>query len=231
MISLFKSSPNFYALLALMHGQTDKAPGGERDYHSFVFDIGAGYLYSITPRVILRAERAIAPISTTRRRRASTRAAMHSPTAYSMSASCSRSAISSRSPKPQSKSSPRPSRPSRLTPTATACRIRPTSARIPRPAEPVNAQGCPLDSDGDGVPDAVDECPKSPAGAKVLANGCALVGDCRTPRAGEQVDANGCAAEQNFILKGVKFEFDSDRSTQAAQLILNDVAGHAAVLR
>ncbi len=89
---------------------------------------------------------------------------------------------------------------------------------------PVGPDGCPLDSDGDGVPDHLDECPKTPPGAKVLPNGCALTGDCRRPRPGEQVDANGCAVDKNFILKGVKFEFDSDRLTEPAKLILNEVA-------
>lgn len=89
---------------------------------------------------------------------------------------------------------------------------------------PVGPDGCPLDSDGDGVPDYLDECPKTPPGAKVLPNGCALTGDCRTPRPGEAVDADGCAIDRNFILKGVKFEFDSDRLTAAAKEILNEVA-------
>jgi len=88
----------------------------------------------------------------------------------------------------------------------------------------VDATGCPLDSDGDGIPDYLDECPHSPKGAKVLPNGCALVGDCRKPRPGEQVDGNGCAVQQSFILKGVKFEFDSDRLTKEAQAILDQVA-------
>lgn len=92
------------------------------------------------------------------------------------------------------------------------------------PGIPVGQDGCPLDSDGDGIPDYLDECPKSPPGAKVLPNGCALTGDCRTPRPGEQVDANGCALEQSFVLRGVKFEFDSDRLTPAAREILNQVA-------
>ena len=87
----------------------------------------------------------------------------------------------------------------------------------------VGPDGCPLDSDGDGIPDDQDECPNTPAGAKVLPNGCALKGDCRKPRAGEQVDEHGCALDHNFILKGVKFEFDSDRLTQAAKEILNEV--------
>lgn len=88
----------------------------------------------------------------------------------------------------------------------------------------VGPDGCALDSDGDGIPDYMDECPRSPAGAKVLANGCALKGDCRTPRAGEQVDVNGCAVDKAFILKGVNFEFDSDRLTPEAKIILNQVA-------
>ncbi len=92
------------------------------------------------------------------------------------------------------------------------------------PGIPVGPDGCPLDSDGDGIPDYLDECPKTPPGAKVLPNGCALTGDCRKPRPGEQVDANGCAVDKNFILKGVKFEFDSDRLTPAAKDILNEVA-------
>ncbi len=89
---------------------------------------------------------------------------------------------------------------------------------------PVGPDGCPLDSDDDGIPDYLDECPRTPPGAKVLPNGCALQGDCRTPRPGEQVDENGCAVEQSFVLKGVKFEFDSDRLTPKAREILNEVA-------
>jgi OmpA-OmpF porin, OOP family len=38
----------------------------------------------------------------------------------------------------------------------------------------VNAQGCELDSDGDGVVDALDKCPNTPAGRKVNAQGCEL---------------------------------------------------------
>lgn len=38
----------------------------------------------------------------------------------------------------------------------------------------VNASGCPLDTDGDGVIDLLDTCPNSPAGAPVNASGCPL---------------------------------------------------------
>ncbi|WP_366522393.1 OmpA family protein [Flagellatimonas centrodinii] len=89
---------------------------------------------------------------------------------------------------------------------------------------PVGEDGCPLDSDGDGIPDYLDECPNSPAGAKVLPNGCALSGDCRKPRPGEEVDANGCAVDRGFILKGVKFEFDSAILTEEAKRILDRVS-------
>jgi len=41
----------------------------------------------------------------------------------------------------------------------------------------VNADGCELDGDGDGVVDALDKCPTTPAGRKVNADGCELDGD------------------------------------------------------
>ena len=36
----------------------------------------------------------------------------------------------------------------------------------------MDAAGCPMDSDGDGVYDGLDQCPNSPAGATVDVNGC-----------------------------------------------------------
>nr|WP_298372444.1 OmpA family protein [uncultured Halomonas sp.] len=41
----------------------------------------------------------------------------------------------------------------------------------------VDANGCPLDTDGDGVPDYQDECPGTPAGVEVDASGCPLDSD------------------------------------------------------
>jgi OOP family OmpA-OmpF porin len=38
----------------------------------------------------------------------------------------------------------------------------------------VDATGCELDSDGDGVVDRLDKCPKTPKGDKVDADGCSL---------------------------------------------------------
>jgi outer membrane protein OmpA-like peptidoglycan-associated protein len=41
----------------------------------------------------------------------------------------------------------------------------------------VDEDGCPLDSDGDGVPDYLDKCPNTPTGVKVDADGCPLDSD------------------------------------------------------
>lgn len=41
----------------------------------------------------------------------------------------------------------------------------------------VDANGCPVDSDGDKVPDHLDKCPGTPAGVKVDANGCPVDSD------------------------------------------------------
>lgn len=41
----------------------------------------------------------------------------------------------------------------------------------------VDAVGCPLDSDGDGVCDGLDKCPDTPKGCKVDANGCPIDSD------------------------------------------------------
>jgi outer membrane protein OmpA-like peptidoglycan-associated protein/opacity protein-like surface antigen len=88
----------------------------------------------------------------------------------------------------------------------------------------VYSDGCPVDLDGDGVPDYLDKCPNTPPGLKVLPDGCAPVGDCRKPRPGEPVDARGCALDRRFVLRGVKFEFDSDRLLPESKVILKEVA-------
>lgn len=88
----------------------------------------------------------------------------------------------------------------------------------------VDTSGCPLDSDGDGIPDDQDQCPNTPPGLKVLPDGCAPSGDCRRPRPGEAVDARGCALDRRFVLRGVKFEFDSDRLLPESKVILKEVA-------
>jgi len=91
-------------------------------------------------------------------------------------------------------------------------------------AAPARTAGAEADSDGDGVANALDECPSTPPGGKVLSDGCMPRSDCRKPRGDEPADAKGCAIEHTYILHGVKFEFDSDRLTDAAKVILKDVA-------
>ena len=41
----------------------------------------------------------------------------------------------------------------------------------------VDEKGCPIDSDGDGVPDYLDKCPNTPKGVKVDAKGCPIDSD------------------------------------------------------
>ncbi len=226
MIFPFTSSPNFYAVLALMYGSGDDQPrtpaGTSGDYTSTIFDIGAGYLFSLTPRVALRAE-------------ARYRTDQHddkqtgvNPGSGAFSDGLLNLGLMfplGHVPPPEEET---------IEVVETVAVVDDTDSdgdgvpdsRDQCPDTPagttVNDVGCPLDSDGDGIPDDLDECPNSPPGAAVLANGCALQGDCRRPRPGEQVDENGCAA-QSFVLRGVKFEFDSDRLTPEAKTILNDV--------
>lgn len=74
-------------------------------------------------------------------------------------------------------------------------------------AEPAPVPVAPIDSDGDGVSDANDVCPNTPAGASVDARGCELDGDgdgvpdsrdrCPGTVAGAAVDANGCERDSD----------------------------------
>jgi outer membrane protein OmpA-like peptidoglycan-associated protein len=66
----------------------------------------------------------------------------------------------------------------------------------------------PRDSDGDGVPDKLDQCPSTPAGTRVDEKGCPIPLDddkdgvvnerdqCPNTPAGETVDAVGCSSSQ-----------------------------------
>jgi outer membrane protein OmpA-like peptidoglycan-associated protein len=71
----------------------------------------------------------------------------------------------------------------------------------------VDASGCPIDTDGDGVPDYMDKCPDTPAGTAVGTNGCPKDTDgdgvpdaldkCPDTPKGVQVDANGCPLDRD----------------------------------
>jgi outer membrane protein OmpA-like peptidoglycan-associated protein/outer membrane protein W len=99
---------------------------------------------------------------------------------------------------------------------------------------PVDAKGCPLDSDHDGVPDYLDKCPNTPPGVQVDAQGCPLDSDvdgvpdyldkCPGTPPGLKVDANGCEIEE-LILKGVNFETASAKLTPDSASVLDGVVG------
>ncbi|TXH02856.1 MAG: hypothetical protein E6R07_14205 [Nevskiaceae bacterium] len=230
---------NSYGLVSVDYGTGANAPYGQPlnsgsptavsalDYHTTVFDLGAGYLLPITHNILLRAEARYRMDSHGRE--------------YLGIHNGDRSAfyegvfnIGLLIPLGVHPAAPAPAAPAEVVPAAAPAAEADSDgdgvpdSRDKCPNTPagtkVNEDGCPLDSDGDGVPDDIDECPHTPAGAKVLANGCALKDDCRTPKAGEAVDENGCAVNKAFILKGVNFEFDSDRLTPEAKEILNGVA-------
>ncbi|MCF6318083.1 MAG: OmpA family protein [Proteobacteria bacterium] len=82
----------------------------------------------------------------------------------------------------------------------------------------------PIDSDKDGISDAKDRCPQSPAGTNVDSTGCAIVdGDddndgvpnsrdaCPRSVAGAVVGSDGCEVKVVIELQGV--HFDTDKST------------------
>ena len=92
----------------------------------------------------------------------------------------------------------------------------------------------PTDSDGDGVVDALDRCPATPAGRTVNAEGCELDGDadgivdaadqCPGTLAGEPVDDKGCTLPKTLKLEGVNFDNDEDVLHPDSLAILEGVA-------
>ncbi|MFQ5914498.1 MAG: OmpA family protein, partial [Nitrospinota bacterium] len=93
--------------------------------------------------------------------------------------------------------------------------------------------GCPLDSDGDGVPDYLDKCPNTPKGVKVDSNGCPLDSDgdgvpdyldkCPGTPKGAKVDSRGC-----WVIPGAFF--DTDKSDIKPQFEL-ELAEALAILK
>jgi OOP family OmpA-OmpF porin len=94
----------------------------------------------------------------------------------------------------------------------------------------------PMDADGDGVVDADDKCPNTPAGVVVDRMGCALDSDkdgvpnykdkcLRTP-AGAKVDVNGCHSEKVLmeVNLNVNFATNSDVVTSAYMADIQRVA-------
>ncbi|EMR13152.1 outer membrane protein A precursor [Methylophaga lonarensis MPL] len=102
----------------------------------------------------------------------------------------------------------------------------------PVPGALLDARGCAMDSDGDGVVDGIDQCPGTPAGVQVDSVGCPLDSDgdgvpdyrdlCPGTPQGMMVDKDGCPIKDTVLLSltGVTFEFDSAKLTPAAERTL-----------
>jgi outer membrane protein OmpA-like peptidoglycan-associated protein len=86
------------------------------------------------------------------------------------------------------------------------------------------------DKDGDGVPDAVDECKNTPAGDKVDAKGCTVkdadgdgvlddVDQCKDTPAGDKVDAKGCSLPKDADGDGVTDDVDQCQDTPAGDKV------------
>ena len=107
---------------------------------------------------------------------------------------------------------------------------------------PVDATGCPMDDDKDGVVNSADKCPNTPAGEKVDAQGCSDcqkdsdgdgVPDCKdrcpSTNPGNKVDAVGCRiifeeTGGTFTIKGSSFAVSSSTLKPEAKVALTDAA-------
>jgi len=233
------SFPNAFGIVSVDYATGSNAPYGQPlynanpttvpalDYRSTVFDLGVGYLWPITERILLRTEARYRMNSHGREflgihsgeQSAFYEGVFNVGVLIPLGAKAAAAPAATEAPVEvvAAAAGEADSDGDGVVDSQDKCPDTPAGTKV-------NAEGCALDTDGDGVPDDIDECPNTPAGAKVLANGCALKGDCRTPKAGEAIDENGCAVNKAFILKGVNFEFDSDRLTADAKEILNGVA-------
>jgi len=86
------------------------------------------------------------------------------------------------------------------------------------------------DKDGDGVPDAVDECKNTPTGDKVDAKGCTVkdadgdgvlddVDQCKDTPAGDKVDEKGCSLPKDADGDGVLDDVDQCKDTPAGDKV------------
>ncbi len=121
---------------------------------------------------------------------------------------------------------------------ATGCSMPRTSCPNTPAGTPVDASGCPQDSDKDGVIDSLDKCPNTPGGTTVDASGCPTDADndgvinssdkCPDTPAGTTVDAVGCPAlfggGASLVLQGVNFATGKAVLLPESQAILDRVA-------
>ncbi|MBS0400213.1 MAG: OmpA family protein [Proteobacteria bacterium] len=106
----------------------------------------------------------------------------------------------------------------------------PTPPPAPPPPPPPPAP--PADSDHDGVPDTIDQCPNTPPGVKVDAKGCELDSDgdgvpdsrdlCPNTPKGDRVDVHGCTIKGEISLPRVHFATDSAVLTADSSAELDD---------
>ncbi len=73
------------------------------------------------------------------------------------------------------------------------------------PGWDVASYGCPMDTDYDGVPDPMDQCPNTPAGSHVDENGCVVV-------------------QQEVYLEPIQFALSSAELSEKAREQLNEMA-------
>jgi OmpA-OmpF porin, OOP family len=242
MVFPVRKLPNLYSRVNLMFGEADGAPGLVADYDTTIFDVGVGYLFPVARKLAIRAE-ALYRIDSHNEDEAGVQPNDNSDFydgVFSLGAvyrfgesESDRMAVDTDGDGVSDPVDQCANTAKGVPVDETGCPLDSDGDGVPdhqdqcpdtKDGLEVDAQGCAIDSDSDGIRDSEDECPNSPAGAKVLDNGCALFGDCRKPRGGEEVDENGCALNPGFVLKGVKFEFDSEQLTEAAKRILDDVA-------
>ncbi len=218
MIFPFKSSPNFYGILALMYGAVDDHPGAVPNYRTTVFDIGAGYLLPFNRYIALRTE---ARYRTDQHDRGEAGA---NPGSGAFSDGVLNVGLVF---------------PLGVTPVATEEKTSElvsvdsgdsdndgvpdgTDQCPDTPAgQAVNENGCPVDADGDGVTDDLDQCPETPAGTEVDEVGCPLPPPCESPADGQKGDLRGCKAGDVVVLHGVNFEFDKAALTANAKTLLD----------
>jgi OOP family OmpA-OmpF porin len=78
----------------------------------------------------------------------------------------------------------------------------------------VDAGGCPLDSDGDGVLDYADKCPGTPRGTKVDADGCPV------PMATKSAEVT---AAGTWLYKDIQFETNSADLKESSYPTLGEI--------
>ena len=97
----------------------------------------------------------------------------------------------------------------------------------PPPPKPEPVAVVPVaDDDHDGVTNDRDQCPATPAGAKVNEVGCPLPEPkCELAQPGQPITLEGCKAGDMVVLHGVTFATNKSELDPNAQTILDPIAG------